>query len=79
VWTQNTGGTSPIVAEDVLFYATSGRILGLLPLNGQILWQDTGIGSIHWESPIVANGVVYISDESGKLTTYSVGGAAPQR
>jgi outer membrane protein assembly factor BamB len=78
VWTQNTGGTSPIVAEDVLFYATSGRILGLLPLNGQILWQDTGIGSIHWESPIVANGILYITDESGKLTAYSAGGTAPQ-
>ncbi len=78
VWHRSPGGTSPIVAEDVLYYASSGQILGLLPLNGQTLWQNNGIGAIHWESPIVANGVLYITDESGKLTAYSPGGTAPQ-
>jgi outer membrane protein assembly factor BamB len=76
-WHRTPGGTSPVVAEDVLYYASSGNILGLLPLNGQTLWQDTGIGAIHWESPIVANGVLYVTDESGKLTAYSPGGTAP--
>jgi hypothetical protein len=30
------------------------------------------IGSIHWQSPIVVNGWVYCSDESGNLTAYSL-------
>ena len=34
-------------------------------------WQDKTIGSIHWESPVVANGVLYLTDESMHLTAYS--------
>lgn len=79
VWHRSPGGTSPVVADDVLYYASSGNILGLLPLNGQTLWQNTGIGAIHWESPIIANGVLYITDGSSRLTAYSPGGTAPQR
>ena len=39
--------------------------------TGNELWHDT-IGGIHWESPIVANGVVYITDGSGHLTAYGL-------
>lgn len=69
-WKQNGGGTSPIVANGILFYAGSHRIRALDPATGAQLWQDTQIGAIHWESPIVANGVLYITDESGQLTAY---------
>ena len=69
-WT-HAGGTSPIVADGVLFYAQSGSIHALNPTNGNELWSDIQIGSIHWESPIVASGILYITDESGHLTAYS--------
>lgn len=73
VWQQNgSGGTSPLIANGVLFYALSGRIRALDPLTGNELWGKSQIGSIHWESPIVANGVVYITDESGQLTAYGI-------
>ncbi len=76
-WQNTSGGTSPIVAAGVLFYAQSGRILALDPLTGAIVWSDSGIGGIHWESPIVDNGVLFITDESSHLTAYSLFGINP--
>jgi outer membrane protein assembly factor BamB len=77
IWHNTTGGTSPIVADGVLFYASSGAIHALNPVNGNSLWSSSLIGGIHWESPIVADGVLYITDESGQLTAYSLFGIAP--
>jgi outer membrane protein assembly factor BamB len=77
VWQNGSGGTSPLLANGVLFYATSGRIRALDPLNGHELWSDTQIGSIHWESPIVANGELFITDQSGHLTMYAINGTNP--
>jgi hypothetical protein len=71
-WQTSNGGTSPIVANGVLFYATPGRIRALDPLNGHELWGDSQIGGIHWESPIVDNGELFITDESGHLTKYNL-------
>ena len=76
-WTDHTGGTSPIMVNGVLFYATSGEIRALDPMNGDQLWSDNQIGGIHWESPIVANGMLYITDESGNLTAYALNGVLP--
>jgi hypothetical protein len=70
-WTKGAG-TSPILANGVLFYVRSGLILALNPVNGTQLWSDNRIGSIHWESPIVANGVLYVTDSSGHLTAYTL-------
>jgi outer membrane protein assembly factor BamB len=71
VWKMTGAGTSPIIANNILFYAGSRNIHALDPVSGNELWHDTGIGSIHWESPVVANGVLYITDESGQLTGYA--------
>ncbi len=73
-WQDGVGGTSPILANGVLFYATSGRVRALDPLSGHELWSDAQIGGIHWESPIVANGALYITDENAHLTVYALGG-----
>jgi len=70
-WT-STGGTSPLVANGVVFIARSGVISALKATGGSVLWSDNRVGSIHWESPIVVNGVVYITDQSGKLAAYSL-------
>jgi hypothetical protein len=40
------------------------------------LWSDSTIGSIHWESPVVANGTLYISDENNDMTAYNLGATA---
>ena len=72
VWQDRSGGFSPIVANNVLYYAGTGGIRALNPTDGTELWSDAGIGGIHWESPIVANGVLYITDESKHLTGYAL-------
>src|SRR5207245_1977508 len=72
VWKNAVGGTSPIVANGVLYYAASNNILALNPTTGAQLWHDTTIGSIHWQSPIVANGTLYIADNSNHLTAYTL-------
>ena len=76
-WTGGSGGSSPIVVNGIVFYAGSNHIAALAPTTGGILWSDNGIGGIHWESPILANGILYITDESGKLTAFSPGGVVP--
>lgn len=70
VWQKANGGTSPIVANGVLFYAGPGNVWALDPTTGGVLWNSTQIGGIHWESPIVANGVLYLADENGNLTAF---------
>ena len=70
-WTSG-GGTSPLVVNGVVFFARNGLINALNATDGSLLWSDNRIGHIHWESPIVANGVLYITDGSGNLTAYSL-------
>jgi outer membrane protein assembly factor BamB len=46
--------------------------------SGKIVWSTTNssaggtIGGVHWQSPIVVNGWIYVSDEAGPLTAYSL-------
>jgi hypothetical protein len=70
-WTSG-GGSSPLVANGVVFIARSSLITALNATDGSQLWSDNRIGSIHWESPIVVNGVLYITNQSGNLTAYSL-------
>ena len=60
------------MANVVLFYAQSGLVSALDPTTGTLLWSNSQIGGIHWQSPIVANGVLYLADQNGKLTAYSL-------
>jgi hypothetical protein len=30
------------------------------------------VGGIHWQSPIVANGMLYLEDQGGNLTAFSL-------
>jgi hypothetical protein len=74
-WTLVQGGTSPLVANNVLYLAKANTIQALAAASGTQLWQ-AAIGGIHWESPVVANGVVYILDEAAHLTAFTVPAAA---
>jgi hypothetical protein len=63
--------STPQTSNTVLICAGSNGIQALDPHTGAQLWHDGGIGGIHWESPVVANGLLYITDESGQLTAYA--------
>ena len=75
-WTDANGGTSPIVANGILYYASFSGLRALDPTTGGLLWSDAGIGGIHWESPIVVNGRLYVTDEGGRLWAYAPDPAA---
>ncbi len=64
-------GTSPAVADGVVFVATSGQLVALDAQTGDRLWSGE-LGPIHWESPAVANGAVYCADETGALTSFAL-------
>jgi outer membrane protein assembly factor BamB len=76
-WQHGPGGSSPLVANGVLYYAGGSNIYALDPTSGNQLWNRSGIGGIHWESPIVVNGTVYISDYSSHLTAFTLNAAPP--
>ena len=67
----NGEGTSPVVADGIVFVAFDGAIFALNALSGEVLWDSANYGSskpfgpVHWQSPIVANGWVYCSDLNG--------------
>jgi outer membrane protein assembly factor BamB len=64
-------GSSPAVADGVIFVATSSKLVALDAETGKRLWGNE-LGRIHWESPTVANGAVYCSDENGGLTAFTL-------
>lgn len=78
-WTVPTGGTSPIVANGVLYYLTGSGARALNPATGATLWSDNaGNIGLHWQSPIVAGGYLYYPDGNGRLRAYALNAAPPQ-
>ena len=77
-WKLAAAATTPIVAGGVLFVATDGAVLALDPRSGQQLWSSAQeqaggtIGAVHWQSPIVVGGRLYISDEDGAIAAYGL-------
>jgi outer membrane protein assembly factor BamB len=70
-WQSAQGGSSPLIANGVLYVARSNLLRAMDPLTGNVLWSTAQIGSVHWESPVVANGMLYITDEGGHLTAFA--------
>ena len=76
----STSGTSPVLANGVLYYAGGSGVLALDPASGSTLWNDASMGaadannrsSFHKQSLIVANGRVYVADDHGKLWVYQI-------
>ena len=68
-------GTSPVIANNILYYngssGSSGVVRALDPVGGNTLWTSTAFGGVHWQSAVVANGVVYAADGSNHLTAYA--------
>jgi len=76
----STGGTSPVIANGVLYYAGGSGVLALDPASGATLWNDTSMGvadsstttRFHKQSLIVVNGRVYVADNQGKLWVFQL-------
>jgi outer membrane protein assembly factor BamB len=71
-------GTSAAVRAGVVYVAASDELDALDATTGAVL-ASAPIGGVHWESPMIARGVVYVTDESHNLTAFQIlpsGGAA---
>jgi hypothetical protein len=68
---KNLPGSSPFMANNVLFVQGANTISALVPQTGAILWQGAS-GSLHWQSPIVVNGQVFFSDNSRHAYAYGL-------
>ena len=77
-YSNNHGGSSPFIANGILFVQGNGVIRAMDPTTGNVLWSSTqssaggSTGDLHWQSPIVVNGTVYVPDNSGKLSAYGL-------
>jgi outer membrane protein assembly factor BamB len=76
-WSNKTGGTSPVVAGGLLYVATSGGVNVYVPFSGRLV-AKLPVGSVHWQSPIVAAGRVAVAEgsyqdhaQSGVLDVFS--------
>ena len=56
-WSNASDGTSPVVAGGLLYAAGSGAVRVYVPTSGRLL-ATLQTGPVHWQSPIVAGGVL---------------------
>jgi outer membrane protein assembly factor BamB len=68
---QGVGGSSPVMANNILYIQSANSIRAIDPTTGTVLWTGATQG-LHWESPIVFNGVVVVPDDSGNLTAFGL-------
>jgi hypothetical protein len=73
-WATSDAGTSPVVANSTVYYTNGGSLRGLDATTGSTIWSTTEIGGIHWQSPIVVNGRLYVFDVTSKLWVYVLDG-----
>ncbi|MEO7000550.1 MAG: PQQ-binding-like beta-propeller repeat protein [Ktedonobacterales bacterium] len=71
VYHNGDGGTSPLLAGGVLYVQGDGVIRALNPTTGAKLWSAS-IGPLHWESPLVVNGRLYVVDDNGVFTAFGL-------
>jgi hypothetical protein len=60
-------GTSPILANGTLYYLTlsgSNTLTALNAVTGSLIWQSAAVGGTHWQSPILVNGRIYLTDDA---------------
>ena len=77
-WKQSYGGSSPLVANNVVYFHNGNTMRAVDPTTGLVLWSDTiHIGGRHWQSPIVVNATLYVTDDSGHLTAWALPVVSP--
>jgi outer membrane protein assembly factor BamB len=72
VWSNATGGTSPVVAGNLLYVAGDGALNVYVPTSGRKL-ASLPTGAVHWQSPVVAAGRVAIPE--GNANDHATTGA----
>jgi outer membrane protein assembly factor BamB len=60
-WSNGTGGNSPLIAGSLLYVAGNGAVNVYLPASGRKV-ASLPIGSVHWQSPVVAAGRIAIPE-----------------
>jgi hypothetical protein len=79
-WLDSPGGSSPLVANGVLYLARGQAVEARDPASGRVLWTSSQLGAngalspIHWQSPIVVAGRLYVGDATGKLIAFGLTG-----
>jgi outer membrane protein assembly factor BamB len=73
-WSTSANGTSPVVANGIVYYVNSAIVRAVDARTGELIWTDTHLGRVHWESPIVVNGRLYVFDEFSHLWAYRLDG-----
>ena len=73
----SNASTSPIVANGVLYHAGPCADGGICvtahdPVSGDVLWSSPHIGNVHWQSPILVDGALYVTDNNGKLWKFAL-------
>jgi PQQ-like domain len=71
-WSNQTGGTSPVVAGGLLYVAGDGAVHVYAPGSGREL-ATLPSGAVHWQSPIVVDGLVAIPE--GNANDHATSGA----
>jgi len=71
-WQNSLSGTSPIVANNVLFFIAGSSLRALNPVTGATLWSVARGGGTHWQSLIIANSALYATDASNNLVAFGL-------
>ena len=72
MWQSHSTGTTPVVVNGIIYLAAPKAFTALRATTGEVLWQDSSITQIHWQSPIVIDDKVYLPDNSGYFSAYSM-------
>jgi hypothetical protein len=60
-WSNGNGGTSPVLAGNLLYVAGSGAVHVYVPTSGKEV-ATLPSGSVHWQSPVVSAGHVAVAE-----------------
>ncbi|GAC1433617.1 MAG: hypothetical protein PVS3B3_29590 [Ktedonobacteraceae bacterium] len=75
-YTNGNSGSSPLVANNVLYIQGKNGVNAMSPTTGAVLWNSNrtgaGVGSLHWQSPIVVNGQLYVPDNNGNVSAFGL-------
>lgn len=71
-WSQPEGGTSPVVTNGILYYASSNHLCAVNASTGEVLWEDKAIGTIHWQTPIIVGNSLFICDADHMIWRYDI-------
>jgi hypothetical protein len=71
VWSVGQGGSTPVLAHGMLWVAHGGGLNAYGPRSGLLLLQIP-IGNIHWEYPLIAGNMLYITDEGRHVSAYGI-------